>query len=437
MHFGAQRLELLLVRDAEMLLLVDDDEAEVLELDRLAEQRMGADDDVDAAVGDALLDRGQLAPPTPAARPAPTLHRKAAEALGEGLGVLARQQRGRHHHRDLLAVHRGDEGGAQRHLGLAEADVAADQPVHRPAGGEIVERRRRSRPAGRRSPRRESRRRIRRRAPGADGKLRRLAQLPLGRDLDQLAGDLADAVLHPRLARLPAAAAEPVELDVGLLGAVARQQLDVLDRQDTAWRRRRSGFPGNRAARRPPRWSAGRRSGRCRDRHARRDRRPTRLVTSAMKFSARLRGAARPHQPVAENVLLADDGGVGGLEAGLRGRARRARPAASAAPAPPATSATVRQIVQPVLGEHVAHALARAFAPQRDDDALAGRLQRLHVLASPPRTRWRRARRARPRNCGRRARRHRSRRRAFRHRERRQPRQRRGVSRSRHSSSAR
>ena len=28
-------------------------------------------------------------------------------------------------------------------------------------------------------------------------------------------------------------------------------------------------------------------------------------------------GAARPHQPVAENVLLADDGGVGGLEAGL------------------------------------------------------------------------------------------------------------------------
>ena len=26
---------------------------------------------------------------------------------------------------------RGDEGGAQRHLGLAEADVAAHQPVHR------------------------------------------------------------------------------------------------------------------------------------------------------------------------------------------------------------------------------------------------------------------------------------------------------------------
>ena len=41
--------------------------------------------------------------------------------------------------------------------------------------------------------------------------------------------------------------------------------------------------------------------------------------------------------------------------------------------------ATGVQIVQPVVGEHVAHALARALAPQRDDDALAGGLQRLHV----------------------------------------------------------
>ena len=47
MHFGAQLLELFLVRDAEMLLLVDHDQAKILELDGLAEQRMGADDDVD------------------------------------------------------------------------------------------------------------------------------------------------------------------------------------------------------------------------------------------------------------------------------------------------------------------------------------------------------------------------------------------------------
>ena len=55
--------------------------------------------------------------------------------------MLAREQRRRHDDRHLLAVHRGDESGAQRDLGLAEADVAADQPVHRPAGGEIVEHR--------------------------------------------------------------------------------------------------------------------------------------------------------------------------------------------------------------------------------------------------------------------------------------------------------
>ena len=45
--------------------------------------------------------------------------------------MLLGEQRGRAEHGDLLAVGDRDEGGAQRHLGLAEADVAADQAVHR------------------------------------------------------------------------------------------------------------------------------------------------------------------------------------------------------------------------------------------------------------------------------------------------------------------
>ena len=145
--------------------------------------------------------------------------------------MLARQQRGRHDDRDLLAVHRGDKGGAQRHFGLAEADIAADQPVHRPARGQIGER------VGDRGVLvlglviGEARGEFVVEA-AVDGEPRRLAQLPLGGDLDQLAGDLADAVLDPRLARLPGDAAEPVELDAGLLRAVARQHLDVLDRQE-------------------------------------------------------------------------------------------------------------------------------------------------------------------------------------------------------------
>ena len=45
--------------------------------------------------------------------------------------MLAREQRGRHEDRDLLAVEHRLGRGAQRDLGLAVADVAADQPVHR------------------------------------------------------------------------------------------------------------------------------------------------------------------------------------------------------------------------------------------------------------------------------------------------------------------
>ena len=47
--------------------------------------------------------------------------------------LTAEQRRGRHDC-DLEAGHDRDEGGPQRHLGLAEADIAADQPVHRFAG---------------------------------------------------------------------------------------------------------------------------------------------------------------------------------------------------------------------------------------------------------------------------------------------------------------
>ncbi len=49
MHVLAQLLEPLLVRDAEVLLFVDDEQAEPRKLDLLAEQRMRADDDIDLA----------------------------------------------------------------------------------------------------------------------------------------------------------------------------------------------------------------------------------------------------------------------------------------------------------------------------------------------------------------------------------------------------
>ena len=57
--------------------------------------------------------------------------REAGEALLQRLLVLERQHRGRREEGDLLAVHHGLERGAHRDLGLAVADVAAEQPVHR------------------------------------------------------------------------------------------------------------------------------------------------------------------------------------------------------------------------------------------------------------------------------------------------------------------
>ena len=139
-HFRAQFLQPLLVADAEMLLLVDDDEAEVLEAHGLAQHCVGADDDVDCAFGCALLHFAGLGR-ADHARELANPDREAGETVAEVLGMLAREQGRRRDDHGLLAVDRGGEGGAQRDLGLAETDIAADQPVHRPAGGEIVERR--------------------------------------------------------------------------------------------------------------------------------------------------------------------------------------------------------------------------------------------------------------------------------------------------------
>ena len=55
------------------------------------------------------------------------------QALAEGAEVLLGQHGRRHQHGHLLAVVDGLEGGPDGQLGLAVADVAADQAVHRPA----------------------------------------------------------------------------------------------------------------------------------------------------------------------------------------------------------------------------------------------------------------------------------------------------------------
>ncbi len=112
------------------MLLVEDHQAEAGELHVLLDQPVGADDDVELAVRQRLQRLGLLLGAAEA-RQLGELHRPGGEAVGEVVEVLLGQQRGRHQHRHLVAAHHRHEGGAQRDFGLAEADVAAHQAVHR------------------------------------------------------------------------------------------------------------------------------------------------------------------------------------------------------------------------------------------------------------------------------------------------------------------
>ena len=92
-----------------------------------------------------------------------------------------------------------------------------------------------------------------------------------------------------------------------------------------------------------------------------------RLVASVMNVGGAARLAARAHQPVAEDVLLADDGELGRLEAllepehGERGR----RP--PAAPAPRRSSRPWRASARPCSASSVDQPLARAGREGGDD----------------------------------------------------------------------
>jgi hypothetical protein len=67
------------------------------------------------------------------------LHRPLGEAVHQRLVVLLGQQRGGRQQRHLLAAGDGHKGGAQGHLGLAEAHVAADQAVHRARADHVLD----------------------------------------------------------------------------------------------------------------------------------------------------------------------------------------------------------------------------------------------------------------------------------------------------------
>ena len=129
---GAQLAQQLLLGDAEALLLVDDDEPEVARHDVAREHAVGADEDVDLALAEVGHDALDLASPCGSARSTSTrtgTSRKRSRKVGD---VLLGEDRGRYQHQHLAAAGDDLQGRADRDLGLAEADVAADQAVHRP-----------------------------------------------------------------------------------------------------------------------------------------------------------------------------------------------------------------------------------------------------------------------------------------------------------------
>ena len=72
-------------------------------------------------------------------RQASHLDAERTEPLAEGRDVLPGENGCRHCDGDLFARERDGRGRAQRDLGLAEADVAADDPIHGMTGREIVQ----------------------------------------------------------------------------------------------------------------------------------------------------------------------------------------------------------------------------------------------------------------------------------------------------------
>ena len=124
-----QGLDRFLVADPEPLLLVHHQQPELLEGDIATEQPVGPHHHVDRAVSQPGKYRLRLGVGQEAAEHL-HLHRERRIPVGEGLGVLTGQQGRGHQDRGLEPVLDGLEHRPDGDLGLAEAHVATDQPVH-------------------------------------------------------------------------------------------------------------------------------------------------------------------------------------------------------------------------------------------------------------------------------------------------------------------
>ena len=190
---------------------------------------MGADEHVDLALGELAehrLDLRRLAE----ARDHLDADGEVAVALAEGVPVLLGEDRRRAEDEHLARRDRDGERGADGDLGLAEADVAAHEPVHRPRRLEILLHRldRALLVVGLAV----GERRLELLQPVVREVVRRpLGALALRVELEQLPGELADGRAGARLEVLPGLAAELRERRRGRVGAdVLRELAELLVR---------------------------------------------------------------------------------------------------------------------------------------------------------------------------------------------------------------
>jgi hypothetical protein len=165
-----------------------------------------ADEDVDLALAELaehLLHVGRPAEP----RDHLDANGEVAVPVAERVPVLLREDRRRTEHEHLPAVDGDGEGGPDGDLSLAEADVSADQAIHRARRLEVLLDRLDRALLVVRLPVGE--RRLEPLEPIALELVRGpLCPLPLGVQLEKLAGELADRSARPRLEVLPGLAAE-------------------------------------------------------------------------------------------------------------------------------------------------------------------------------------------------------------------------------------
>lgn len=116
--------------DAETLFFVDDEKAQGLEFNVLVEQAVSPDEDVDIAGQGPSQDRFLFFVGTETVEDF-DVDTEGTEPFHKGLEVLLRQDRRRYQDGNLLTGCDGLKNSPHGHFRLAEADIPADQAVHR------------------------------------------------------------------------------------------------------------------------------------------------------------------------------------------------------------------------------------------------------------------------------------------------------------------